>query len=365
MASVNRMSLKRVFVIGAVVWTSIGIVNGMMLYQALSAEAMEHSWPRLVTWQALAWGIWAFLTPAVWIVTERWPLGSDPRWRSAAANVAAGLVIVLAHICFLTVLTRLYPPMEWARHESVFDGLIANLRNRSILDGVVFASILAVANWSRELRRARERSLNAARLEAELARAELRALQVQLHPHFLFNALHSIAGMIREEKNREAVDAVASLSDLLRYLLDHAHDQEVTLEEELDFVERYLEVQKARFGDRLRIELEISPDVRDAVVPSLVLQPLVENAISHGIAKRPEGGMIRIRVLENEQSLRISVTNEGPRYEPPSGEGDHIGLENTRARLEMIHGDDARLAIGNGPGGVIAEISMPLRRSTS
>lgn len=359
------MSTARLFVGSLILWGAIGIAQGSLLYQAMAEEGAEHSAFRLVLWQALIWGAWAPLTPLVWRLAERWPIRRPPRWRTVGMNLAGGAAVVLAHVAFTTLVTRAVPPMEWASGESFASGVLANLRNRSILDAVVFVAILALASWIGEAGRSRERALVSARLETELARAELRALQLQIHPHFLFNALHTVAGLVRDGRDREAVDAIASLSDLLRHVLDNEQRLEVRLHEELELLRRYAEVQQARFGDRLRIRIESPPELDTALVPNLILLPLVENAVSHGIGKLREGGRVEIRAEAADGRLRLSVFNEGPPAALDAVGRNGIGLANTAARLEARYGDSAALEVSNREGGVAVAIDLPLRREAA
>src|SRR5205823_9799095 len=172
---------------------------------------------------------------------------------------------------------------------------------------------------------------------------------MQLKPHFLFNTLNSISALMYSDV--EAADAMlARLSDFLRLMLDREMDQEVTLQEELEFVRRYLEIEKIRFDERLTIEVDVARDIQQARVPTLALQPLVENAIHHGIAPRPRGGSIAIRARRDDGRLHISVSDDGigVRDEHPR---ERIGLANTRARLQRLYGDDQQLSFTVSPGG--------------
>jgi LytS/YehU family sensor histidine kinase len=205
-------------------------------------------------------------------------------------------------------------------------------------------------------RKYREREVRAAELESELAKAELRALQVQLQPHFLFNTLHAI-GVLMHTEPETAHRMLAQLSDLLRGSLDELARPEIPLRQELSFVEKYLEIQRIRFRDRLDVRYRISPEARNALVPNLILQPLVENAIEHGIAPFGEAGVIEIRADRKDASLEVTVHNNGrPMTVPGSGFGNGIGLTNTRRRLERLYGPEHRLELRNTAGGGVEAI---------
>jgi two-component system LytT family sensor kinase len=196
----------------------------------------------------------------------------------------------------------------------------------------------------------------------------LQALRMQLHPHFLFNTLNGIAGLVRDQKNKQAVDMIAGLSDLLRYTLENAGKQEVPLREELDFLELYLDIQQMRFSDRLAVRMEVAPETLDALVPSLILQPLVENAVRHGVAGRASAGTVGVTAELEYGLLRIKVYDDGPGlredWTPESGGG--IGLANTRARLEQLYGVRHGFTVRNRErGGVEATLAIPLRLASA
>ena len=199
------------------------------------------------------------------------------------------------------------------------------------------------------------------RLEARLARAQLEALELQLHPHFLFNTLNAITALIAQEP-RSAQRIVAGLSELLRFSLGRAGEQEVTLERELDLLGRYIEIQEVRFPDRLRVEVDVGPDVMVALVPSMILQPLVENAIRHGIAPRAAGGRVDVRAVREGETLRLTVSDDGlGAAAKPSGEArSGVGLANTRARLQHLYGEGHEMHAGPvEAGGYLVTIDIP------
>jgi two-component system LytT family sensor kinase len=199
--------------------------------------------------------------------------------------------------------------------------------------------------------------VRAAQLEASLAGARLHALELQIQPHFLFNTLNAISSLIRTGKHDEAVVMIAGLSDLLRYSLEHSGEQSVSLDQESGMVERYLEIQRARFPDRLTWRIDIPPDVRRAAVPTLILQPLAENAIRHGIARSASAGVVRVRAFRENAHLRIEMFNSGAVRDGKEG----IGLRNTRERLHQLFGDAQHFELRSAEGGVVASLSIPWR----
>jgi signal transduction histidine kinase len=211
--------------------------------------------------------------------------------------------------------------------------------------------------------RYRERERRALELEGQLARAQLEALRMQLNPHFLFNTLNTIAALIHDQP--EVADrTITRLSELLRLSLDPGGSLEVPLREELGFLDRYLEIEQTRFGDRLRVETRVAEELQEVLVPSLVLQPIVENAIRHGIERREEAGRIAIHARRAGDRLVLEVTDNGPGL-PAGGTGfarEGIGLGNTRARLRHLYGADQELALDRATGGGLAvRVSLPFR----
>ncbi|MEA2336973.1 MAG: two-component system, LytTR family, sensor kinase [Thermoanaerobaculia bacterium] len=212
----------------------------------------------------------------------------------------------------------------------------------------------------------RDRELRGAQLAAELSRAQLQALKMQLKPHFLFNTLNSISSLMYSDVEM-ADTMLARLSDFLRLTLDRELDQEVTLSEELEFIRRYLEIEKIRFEDRLTVSVDVGADIGEARVPTLALQPLIENAIHHGIASRPEGGSIAIAARRDAGSLHISVTDDGvgcgSEERHPQ---ERIGLANTRARLERLYGTAQRFTFADSPaGGFVVEMVIPFHTGSA
>jgi len=222
-----------------------------------------------------------------------------------------------------------------------------------------YFAILAVGQAKRYHALYAERRLRAAQLETELLRAQLQALQMQLRPHFLFNTLHTISALVRMDHRKEAVRMLAGLGDLLRSVL-RSEGQEVTLRRELEFIERYLEIEQVRFQSQLETRIEIESGLLDALVPHLILQPLVENALRHGL-HTDTSGLVEIRVRHENGTLRLSVrdSGEGPK-EGPSSPKEGIGLGNTRARLRHLYGEQQRLDLTRGEsGGGLVEVAIP------
>jgi LytS/YehU family sensor histidine kinase len=239
-------------------------------------------------------------------------------------------------------------------------GFFYRMTIRSIM---LYAQVLAVAHGIHYYREYRNRDLIASRLEAQLAQAQLQVLRMQLHPHFLFNTLNTISALVHKDA-RAADHMLTLLGDLLRDSFEKLGAQEVALKQEIDFLDRYLEIEKTRFQDRLMVKKEIEPETLDALVPNLILQPLVENAIRHGIARRSGAGRIEISSWLENGNLAVRIRDDGPGL---ANEADvavrgGVGLANSQARLEQLYGGAQRLELANRPeGGLDVTLAIPFR----
>jgi two-component system, LytTR family, sensor kinase len=209
--------------------------------------------------------------------------------------------------------------------------------------------------------------LRSSQLEGQLTRAHLSALKMQLQPHFLFNTLNTIMVLVRQQKSRDAEEMLGRLSDLLRCVLDDVDTQEIPLRRELEYLQLYLSIEQVRFQDRLRVEITMDPEAFDASVPHMVLQPIVENGIRHGIGGSSSAGKIQISARRVEGTLELKVQDDGPGLAPTPGDRNRgIGLANTRARLAQLYGDAASLSVRNDDDrGVVATVILPYRVATT
>jgi LytS/YehU family sensor histidine kinase len=280
-------------------------------------------------------------------------------------HLPSAVVLAAVQIAAATSLKMLIRPFDvWSDTHSFLMQYQGELRNFFLFDFFIYWAILGVGYAFDYRERYHERESVASQLKAQLAQAQLESLKMQLHPHFLFNTLHTIAGLVRSNEPRPAVNMIAGLSDLLRHALESASEQEVPLREELKFIELYLDIQKVRFSDRLKVRLEVAPETLDALVPNLILQPLVENAIRHGISLNDSTGVIVIDTYCDNDMLHIRVCDDGPGLQ--SGwrmeESEGIGLANTSERLKHLYGAEHRFDLRNGAtGGMTAAISIPFR----
>jgi hypothetical protein len=347
-------------------WTVLGLFYSSQLYLGLRMEGMNHSFLRILAWQLLGcWYGWVVLTPLILWLGKRFPIERASWKRNLPLHMAACALFAVVHSAVVVISTLVIRPYDVMSKPRPFAEMFrGRLSSEFHLELIVYGMILGVGYAFSYYSRYRERELRASQLESQLAQAQLQALRMQLHPHFLFNTLNGIAGLVRDQKNKAAVSMIAGLSDLLRHTLENAGKQEVPLREELEFLELYLDIQQMRFPDRLNVQMSIAPEALDAQVPNLVLQPLVENAIRHGIAMRASSGTVGVSARPDDGLLEMKVYDDGPGLQPQwrIEESEGIGLSNTRARLEQLYGERYRFDVQNrDEGGVEATIMIPLR----
>jgi two-component system LytT family sensor kinase len=317
----------------------------------------------LSAWLACAY-LWLCLTPLVLRLARRFPLERKGWPRSALVHLAASFIFALLQLGAYTLVGLLVSadsgkPSFFAAFRSLF---ITNFH----FDILTYWAIIGLSHVVAYYRKYRERELRAAQLETRLAHAELDALRMQLHPHFLFNTLNSISVLMTEDV-KAARRMLTRLGDLLRASLENSGVNEVTLKEELEFLESYLEIEQTRFHDRLTVRMEVDPATLDARVPHLILQPLVENAIRHGIAPRAAAGLVEIRAMRRNGMVQLEVRDNGAGLGAARPESlmKGIGLANTRARLEQLYGasHSFELKDGDGHSGLTVTIAIPFHKS--
>lgn len=316
--------------------------------------------------------VWAILTPLVFWLTSRLGFDRANRLRDGALLVAAGFLIAIL-VDTAGQAFRLWVLEIPSRRSPEVSPLLSVTRLWFVNDLITFVGVMA-AGFARDffLRyRMRQQETvqlqaHAAHLQAQLAEARLEALRMQLNPHFLFNTLHAVSTLV-ERDPRGVRRMIARLSELLRHTLNSEGDQEIPLESELDFLRRYLEIMEIRFQGRLEVQRQIEPEVLSALVPNLILQPLVENAVKHGVGNKVGVGRIELRARREGDELVLGVRDDGPGLSGgtmPSSAGG-VGLRNVRARLEELYGDDQGLTFHEADGGgLLAEIRLPFHTGT-
>jgi two-component system, LytTR family, sensor kinase len=359
--------------------TLVGLLEAAQVYTGTAAMGRPVPWGRAMSSTMPSWYVLVALVPGILWLCRRFPLEPGRLLPNLLVHAAGGVVFAVLHITLASWLSDfvLY---------SVGEGTWSFAMNLSRLFAIYFVIELmtyfgivgafhAFSYGRRAAAREREAArlaLKTSRLEASLSRANLDSLRMQLNPHFLFNTLNAISVLAMKGERQGVVRMLTLLSDLLRASLEN-REQVVPLRQELAFTDRYIDIEQVRFGDRLMVERDIDPDTLECAVPSLLLQPLVENAIGHGIARQPGPGTVRIesRIVDGEV-LELRVLDSGPgingqgRGAVSASAGTGVGLANTRARLEQLYGAEHELRLEDRPeGGAVALVRLPLRLLSS
>ncbi len=369
----------------------------VLLFAAPLALTNPVAWRQAVSFGGSFWALWLLFLPAVVWLSFRFPIERRRLLRNVGLHLFACLLIVGTNRAAFRAVARIFPPAQrseapgrppdsktggperqppgrplpplrsWSPDSKadklgppgafgVFIGL------RAALDVLVYWSLVGACQAITNFRSSQERERRAAELEARLTSAKLQALRMQLNPHFLFNTLNSIAGLVYVNP-RAADEMLGDLGELLRRSLDSMEEQEVPLAQELEFIGAYLSIEQKRFGERLRLEQSVSDELLKALVPALILQPLVENAIRHGIEPRRGPGLISIEAKQEDNHLHLIVRDNGggsPGADANSSVRRGIGLANTKARLQGLYGQDQSFSFGRAePQGCRVDIRLP------
>jgi hypothetical protein len=353
----NLIGLGRLFLLGFGFWTLTGLLFAGEGALMQAHVGVAEPFARLVAEQLASWWPCALLTPPVVALTLRARRPGASRGHVLGVHAVGAVLFLTVGGALMGIAENLLP---WAKPE----GDLATVAVWGILryigpDLLLYALIVAAAEAAAHAWESRQRALAAATYARQLAEARLHVLSAQLQPHFLFNALHAISALVWEDPAR-ADRLLARLSEMLRLTLRSGTQVETTLAEEVTLLERYAEIQEARYGDRLRVSFDVEARVRDALVPRLLLQPLVENAIRHGVTRRISPGEVQVRAWQGDGRLNLSVRDDGVGLGAVVREG--VGLSITRARLRQLYGREQRFALTPRPeGGAVCTLSIPLR----
>ncbi len=342
-------------------WTAFALITAYQtsVQFALRGAQMRLNWSQMLMTNLLESFLWALTTLAVFWLVRRFPIERAHALRAFAVHGLGVIALLMLRLIASGVIADY---LEWVPQPPFKTVFWTRLTQNVIF----YVLLLGVAHATLYYRRYRERERAAERLTAGLATARLQALKMQLQPHFLFNTLNAISALIPPDA-QPARRMVAQLGDLLRISLDHEETQEVTLRDELAFLEPYLEIEKARLGDRLTVAMNIDPDTLNALVPHLMLQPLVENSIRHGIASRIEPGTVTVSSRVNGNFLELEIRDDGVGMNGDNTSARKgVGLSNITSRLEQLYAGAHRFEIGDHPqGGAVVKIQLPLRRTDS
>ncbi len=337
-------------------WTVPGLISATQLMMSYSLRGDAAPMRLLVQITFPTWYAWALLCPAIWWAARRFPLDGE-RWLPAVSvHVLLNAALMVASAALVLGARALFglPAMRAPRAE-----LIGSL-NTSLL---AYWTVVLVAHAVRYRGDLQRRAVREAELAAQLSEARLDALRAQLDPHFLFNSMNAISAFVHEDPDT-AETMLAELAELLRMVLDESGAQVVPLRRELAFVDRYLAIQKARLGDRLGVQLAVPDELGDTPVPAMLLQPLVENAVEHGIARRRGPGSLRLSATRHGGTLVLEVEDDGPGLGGSTGGPPawRVGLRNTRERLAQLYGPAHTFeVVEREPHGVVARVGIPIR----
>jgi two-component system LytT family sensor kinase len=363
----------RIWIISFGVWSLVALAAGVTIYRLYHATHTPMSFTSALALEFCDIFPYALLTPFVFTFATRYPIRRNNWTSRALLYLAVGLVFTAAHVALKSVTPYgFWDPQYHEWRSAIWDshthrfGVEWSVLPEQFLTSLfndiaeTFIPIVLAAHAVSYNRTLRERDLRAAQLEGQLATARLQALKSQLQPHFLFNTMHSISSLMLTDV--EAADRMMTrLGDLLRMSLESAGTQVTTLSREIQSLNGYLEIEKVRFAERLNVTLDISPETLDASVPHLLLQPLVDNAVKHGISKLSDGGEIRIVARIQADQLQIEIRDNGPGLSNNGGlRSSGLGLRITRERLESLYGEEQSLQLLNLPGGgTLAQVCIP------
>lgn len=343
----HRTTLQWLF--PSVICALLGVVFSTQDYFLQARKGEPVTWGYAFFDQLPFWFFWALLSPFV-----RW---LSQRHRFERCRRLSSLLVHLSTSFFLASVYPLTPQVSARLHLFFF----INTHVFGIIIYWVILTIILTLNYYGQYQ---EEMLRASQLKAQLAQAELQALKMQLHPHFLFNALHSVTALVLKNDNREAVRMINLLGELLRLAISDTNTQLVSLGQELKFTERYLEIERIRFQDRLTVQMDIDPQTLNAEVPNLILQPLVENAVRHAIAAHSSAGRIEIVAKRQDGKLFLKVSDDGPGLPEDwcRSKREGVGLKNTRARLAQLYGDEYDFDLSKGKEkGAVVTLVIPFR----
>jgi sensor histidine kinase YesM len=343
-------------------WSIVGLAIASEIYLSSNFLGRSISWGEAISDSLEDWYVYGVLSlPVVWLA-RRFPPERGSRWVTAAIHLAAALAFSLAFILVRTVvgevdglLTR-----EPASFAEIFHPLLVRTFPFNLL---VYGVILSVSHALDYYRKYHERTVQTLELEKHLTEARLQALLHQLKPHFLFNTLNGIASLMHTDV--DAADRMlVRLSELLRITMSHTGAPQTTLREEVAFLERYLDIEKIRFRNRLDVVIAVDADAIDAQVPSLILQPMVENAMRHGVEPHARMGLIELRGARQDGNLVLTVSDNGAGISDAAPKREGIGVANTRARLVELYGERQKFELVNKPeGGLCVRITIPFSTS--
>jgi two-component system LytT family sensor kinase len=360
MMAQQQVPRRRTWPVAFGLWTLVAISYALTLEMNGAGEGAAIPWHRAFAWTFPSFYLWMLLTPVIAFLVRR--TAGQPALRFVAVHVPASVCLAVIHTAvFLVFFWWLEGPR--GRYTTFADLVRLNAVDEVHLGLLIYWLVLVILRGIDSQRRLVSEQTRASRLQAELAESRLQVLRTQLQPHFLFNTLHAISALALDDPHLARV-MIARLADFLRLTLVESSSQELSLARELQLLSAYLEIQKLRFQDRLSVDIDVGPESLVASVPHLLLQPLVENALQHGLAAKPGAGRLTVAGRRQGADLVLVVEDDGVGL-PAAGPQDGFGLANTRARLQMRFGAGAQLAVEARPGGgTRASLRLPYQEAS-
>lgn len=349
----------------AALWGAGALFDASQTVLQMHAEGRHGPWLPLFVVELVSWLPWALATPLVIRLARQYSFSRAFNARALGVHLLCFVVISSVAEAWSAALQVLFNPWGNRKWPTFVDTWSATLVFQAATFLVVYALIFTVTHLLDARENMARQMTESARLSEELSMARLAALRRQMEPHFMYNALNSIAGLVRDQRSDAAVNMIVGLSEFLRRASEDSHRSQVALAEEVEYLQRYLDLQKVRFGERLQVSVDVPGELLGARVPNLLLQPLVENGIKHGIGKLVSGGHVRVVGARHHDNLCLSVYNDGPRLParvaatPPG-----VGLANLRTRLKILHGDDFQLDLRLvESGGAEVVVTLPFAQA--
>src|SRR6202162_4418522 len=349
----------------AAIWCAGALFEASQTLLTMHAVGVGKAWLRPFLIVFVSWLPWALATPYVIKLARRWPIVRGELFKAMCRQLAAFATSSVTAEGWSALLRVTFDPWHH-RSPPTFVNTWSDLLVEQLMTFVIAYALILTVTYAVDSRDKMARQMTeTARLNEELSRAQLAVLRGQMDPHFMFNTLNSIASLVYDQRADAAVGMIVGLSEFLRRALEDSHRTQVTLREEVEYLQRYIDIQKVRFGDRLRVSVDIPDELLATQVPNLLLQPLVENAIKHGVSKRRSGGEIRVAGMCRDGALRLTVYNDGPWAQEDLAVAPHrVGLGNLRTRLKILHGDRSELFLQPvEAGGVEVIVTLPLQEA--
>ena len=353
---VKKRSLR--WLLAFLLWTLIGCCFAGQLYLSRAKIGQPVSWGFALGRALADWYVFALLSiPALWLA-RRFRIERGHWAASVMAHLAGSILFSVGWMAVRALLEK------WQRGGtenavSFADAFSHALVATFFFNLLIYAVVVSISHTASYYTKYQDHAIQTAELEKRLTESRLQALQMQLNPHFLFNTLHAISSLMH--KDVEAADKmIARLSDLLRYALESTNEQEVTLRQEIDFLDRYLEIEQTRFGARLQVLKKLQPETLQVLVPNLILQPIIENAIRHGIEPHARKGIIEISSRQENGELVVQVRDNGSGLDPQRQRREGVGLSNSRARLQQLYPGKHRFEFANDQG-LLVTVAVPWR----